>query len=312
MTDRKLRVFLCHASQDKPVVRELYNRLLAEGWIDPWLDEEKLLPGQDWDMEIEKAVESADVVIVCLSNNSVSKEGYIQKELKLILDIALEKIDGAIFIIPLRLDSCQIPRRLRSWHYVDYSYGVRKKNYLRLMQSLRVRYVTKNNKVMTGYEYDVESDGAVDRVSKSNNSMLAREHHGLEKFFIQIKPYIIWYTSIACGILPYMVFTYIFDSWTSSWIQNVVINYSFFSISILFIALWQRKILLSYRSKASTWIFFNIFYLFIFFLSDMFTVDAWYRFYIWLVINVFWYFVQLIVGPFFVLRNAIIIRNRLK
>ena len=63
-TDRKLRVFLCHASQDKPIVRELYQRLLAEGWIDPWLDEEKLLPGQDWDAEIEKAVEDADGVIV--------------------------------------------------------------------------------------------------------------------------------------------------------------------------------------------------------------------------------------------------------
>ena len=55
--DRKLRVFLCHSSQDKPIVRELYQRLNAEGWIDPWLDEEKLLPGQDWDLEIEKAVE---------------------------------------------------------------------------------------------------------------------------------------------------------------------------------------------------------------------------------------------------------------
>jgi hypothetical protein len=43
-TDRKLRVFLCHDSQDKPVVRELYHRLLAEGWIDPWLDDGKLYP----------------------------------------------------------------------------------------------------------------------------------------------------------------------------------------------------------------------------------------------------------------------------
>ncbi len=40
--DRKLRVFLCHSSQDKPIVRELYQRLNAEGWIDPWLDEENL------------------------------------------------------------------------------------------------------------------------------------------------------------------------------------------------------------------------------------------------------------------------------
>jgi hypothetical protein len=42
MPERKLRVFLCHASQDKSIVRELYQRFNAEGWIDPWLDEEKL------------------------------------------------------------------------------------------------------------------------------------------------------------------------------------------------------------------------------------------------------------------------------
>jgi len=33
---RKLRVFLCHASQDKPSVRDLYVKLSAEKWIDPW------------------------------------------------------------------------------------------------------------------------------------------------------------------------------------------------------------------------------------------------------------------------------------
>jgi hypothetical protein len=33
-TDHKLRVFLCHPSQDKPIVRELYQRLLAEGWME--------------------------------------------------------------------------------------------------------------------------------------------------------------------------------------------------------------------------------------------------------------------------------------
>jgi hypothetical protein len=117
---RKLRVFLCHSSQDKPIVRELYQRLNAEGWIDPWLDEEKLLPGHIWDMEIEKAVEAADVAIVCLSNNSINKEGYIQKELRFVLDIALEKPEGSIFIIPLKLEECQIPRRLRSLHFLEY------------------------------------------------------------------------------------------------------------------------------------------------------------------------------------------------
>jgi hypothetical protein len=61
---RKLRVFLCHSSQDKPIVRQLYQRLDAECWIDPCLDKEKLLPGQKWEIEIEKkAVAVADVIL---------------------------------------------------------------------------------------------------------------------------------------------------------------------------------------------------------------------------------------------------------
>jgi hypothetical protein len=137
---RKLRVFLCHASQDKPIVRELYQRLLAEGWIDPWLDEEKLLPGQDWDLEIEKAVEAADAVIVCLSNNSVTKEGYIQRELRFVLEIALEKPEGSIFIVPVRLDKCDVPRKIRSWQYVDF-FPISQKSisYIRLITSLKKR-----------------------------------------------------------------------------------------------------------------------------------------------------------------------------
>jgi Tol biopolymer transport system component len=139
---RKLRVFLCHSSQDKPTVRELYQRLNAEAWIDPWLDEEKLLPGQDWDLEIEKAVEAADAVVVCLSNNSISKEGYIQRELRFVLDIALEKPEGTIYIIPLRLENCLPPRRLRSWQYVDY-FPVTQKNtaYKRILKSLSSRFL---------------------------------------------------------------------------------------------------------------------------------------------------------------------------
>jgi hypothetical protein len=137
---RKLHVFLCHSSQDKPIVRELYQRLLTEGWIDPWLDEEKLLPGMDWDLEIEKAVESADAVIVCLSNNSITKEGYVQRELKFALDIALEKPEGTVFVIPLRIDSCEVPRRIRSWQFVDYFPENRKDwSYNRLLKSLKLR-----------------------------------------------------------------------------------------------------------------------------------------------------------------------------
>jgi hypothetical protein len=140
-TSRKLKVFLCHASQDKPVVRELYKRLLSDAEIDPWLDEEKLLPGQDWDLEIEKAVEDSDAVIVCLSSRSVTKEGYVQKELRKVLDLALEKPEETIFVIPLRLEECELPRRLRTWHYVDYFPTQQRGHaYQKLNQALKLRF----------------------------------------------------------------------------------------------------------------------------------------------------------------------------
>jgi len=45
-TKRPLKVFLCHASADKAVVRDLFPRLTKDG-VDAWLDKAKLLPGQD-------------------------------------------------------------------------------------------------------------------------------------------------------------------------------------------------------------------------------------------------------------------------
>jgi hypothetical protein len=75
-TDRRLKVFLCHASEDKAFARILYDRLEAVG-VDPRLDEKNLKGGQDWDCEIRRAVKSSDVVIVCLSTRSITKEGYV-------------------------------------------------------------------------------------------------------------------------------------------------------------------------------------------------------------------------------------------
>jgi formylglycine-generating enzyme required for sulfatase activity len=120
VTPHHLQVFLCHASQDKPKVRELYQRLESETWIDPWLDAEKLLPGQDWDFEIQKAIRAADIIIVCLSKESVSKEGYVQKEFRKALSYAEEKPEGTIYIIPLRLDDCEVPSKFQQWQWLDY------------------------------------------------------------------------------------------------------------------------------------------------------------------------------------------------
>jgi len=142
-TKRPLKVFLSYASQDRPVVRELSGRLAGEGWIDPWVDEKKLLPGQDWRLNILDAVETSDIVIICLSSNSVSKEGYVQKELRYAQEIALEKPEGTIFLIPLRLEECEVPRGLRFYQWVDFFGENKDTSYSALVESLKLRHEQK-------------------------------------------------------------------------------------------------------------------------------------------------------------------------
>jgi len=135
---RSLGVFLCHSSDDKAAVRELYDRLQTDGY-QPWLDEKDLLPGQDWEGAIRRAVRETDVVIVCLSCRSITKEGFVQKEIRIALDVADEKPEDTIFLIPARLEECQTPDRFSKWHWVNL---FEDDGYHRLIQALQQRAAT--------------------------------------------------------------------------------------------------------------------------------------------------------------------------
>ena len=132
---RRLKVFLCHAHEDKPAVRGVYKRLVTEG-VDAWLDEEELLPGQDWDKEIMKALQESDAIIICLSKTSVSREGYVQREIKEALDKARDKPSGTIFVIPAKLNDCEVPIYLKNWQWVDL---FEENGFVRLLRSLKLR-----------------------------------------------------------------------------------------------------------------------------------------------------------------------------
>jgi formylglycine-generating enzyme required for sulfatase activity len=113
------RIFLCHASEDKARVREVYHRLRAIDGFEPWLDEEDLLPGQEWAREIPKALQASDFILIFLSRISVAKRGYVQREMKLALDAWQELPEGAIHTIPVRLDDCDVPESFRRYHWAD-------------------------------------------------------------------------------------------------------------------------------------------------------------------------------------------------
>jgi hypothetical protein len=113
------RVFLAYVQEDGEAANHLFNDLKANGF-DPWLDRRKLLPGQNWPRAIETAIDSAHFVVACFSRNSVRKTGGFQAEIRYALDCARRLPLDDVFLIPVRLDDCRLPARIRrEIHYVD-------------------------------------------------------------------------------------------------------------------------------------------------------------------------------------------------
>lgn len=116
---RQPKVFISYARDDLPSAIEIY-RFLLENNCNPWMDKYDIAPGQDWVLEIQNTINKADFFLACLSGRSVSKRGYVQKELKLALSVLDEMPEGEIYIIPLRLENCNVPYSLSARQWIDW------------------------------------------------------------------------------------------------------------------------------------------------------------------------------------------------
>ncbi|ETR69612.1 MAG: hypothetical protein OMM_03821 [Candidatus Magnetoglobus multicellularis str. Araruama] len=114
----KPMIFLCHAKEDNEYARLLHEKL-KDADLNPWLDEINILPGQNWDYEIQHAMKKADFALIILSELSVKKRGYINKEIKWALDRQSEKQNGDIFLIPVKIESCDLPDNLSNFQAVN-------------------------------------------------------------------------------------------------------------------------------------------------------------------------------------------------
>lgn len=117
--NQQKRVFISYAREDYVAADRLHEDLKRAG-LRPWLDKKDLIGGQDWKLEIKKAVRMSRCFIALFSLVSVQKRGYVQREYKLALDVLDEFAEGEIFAIPVRLDNCEIPyEKFRALEYVD-------------------------------------------------------------------------------------------------------------------------------------------------------------------------------------------------
>lgn len=114
-------IFISYAREDAETANRLYHALQEIPRVTPWLDSKKLLPGIQWKHATMEALKSCDLFILLLSSKSVSKSGFVQKE----ISEALEKLKSIppdeIFLIPARVDQCE-PKHpeLHDLQWVDF------------------------------------------------------------------------------------------------------------------------------------------------------------------------------------------------
>ena len=109
------RVFICHASEDKPVVRML-AQFIADHGVAVWLDEREIKVGDSIIQKVSQGIESASHLVVVLSTHSVTKP-WVTGELSSALMRQLGQ--RSISVLPLRLDESPLPTLLADVKYAD-------------------------------------------------------------------------------------------------------------------------------------------------------------------------------------------------
>jgi hypothetical protein len=109
-------VFLSHSSADKPVVRELAERLKGVGlrvWFDSW----QIRPGDHISTAIEDGLEHAAVLLFCMSANAFGSDWA---QLESHTAIFRDPLNRDRRFVPLRLDDAPIKAMLRGYAYLDW------------------------------------------------------------------------------------------------------------------------------------------------------------------------------------------------
>src|SRR6266481_5742395 len=115
MTDFQFDVFLSHNKRDKARVRRLAERLRAAGvrvWFDDWV----VKPGDDIYLAVERGLEAARTLVLCLSPAALGSD-WVGLERSTVL--FRDPSNAGRRFIPVLLAECKLPDTLRRYKYVD-------------------------------------------------------------------------------------------------------------------------------------------------------------------------------------------------
>ena len=110
--------FLAYSREDKVIVNGLCQTLLEAGVL-PWIDTRDLYGGQKWRLFRDKALREADHCVLFLSSRCVSRIGEFQREIKLAIEEVARRPEESNYLIPVKLDTCELPLSLREFHCIE-------------------------------------------------------------------------------------------------------------------------------------------------------------------------------------------------
>jgi len=111
-------VFISYSRGDGSFVERL-DALLRGAGISTWFDRRSLHPGQKWEDIIGDEIPNARVFLACLSATAQDERGYFHVEQQLAAKAAMRVPSDQLFIIPVLLGECSLPRELRQYHTVN-------------------------------------------------------------------------------------------------------------------------------------------------------------------------------------------------
>ena len=114
--DFKYDVFLSHSAKDKPIVRDVAERLRKDG-LRVWLDEWMLKPGDHVQAKIEEGLEQSRVLVLCMSANAFGSD-WAQLEAGTFR--FRDPLNRERRFIPLRLDEAPIKGSLAQFLYINW------------------------------------------------------------------------------------------------------------------------------------------------------------------------------------------------
>lgn len=121
-------IFFSYSRDDSNFVMQLAKDLRQAG-ATIWLDTLDIQPGTHWDSSIEKALRESSTLLVILSNTSV-KSTNVMDEVSFALDENKK-------VVPVLLENCAVPFRLKRLQYADFS-GDRETGLKNLVEALQL------------------------------------------------------------------------------------------------------------------------------------------------------------------------------